>query len=88
MIAVVDYGMGNLKERKLIQPILNFIASGHPFLGICLGMQILIRIYYRTDKKVFKAKRDYDEDIKPVRCLLSNGVKRRKFCLKNLLRKW
>lgn len=33
--------MINLKENKLIQPILNFIASGRPFLGICLGMQIL-----------------------------------------------
>ncbi|NQS89424.1 imidazole glycerol phosphate synthase subunit HisH, partial [Patescibacteria group bacterium] len=33
--------MRNLKERELIQPILNFIASGRPFLGICLGMQIL-----------------------------------------------
>lgn len=80
--------MRNLKERELIQPILNFVASGRPFLGICLGMQILIRIYYRTDKKVFKEKRNYDEDINPVRCLLYNGIKRRKFCLKNLLRKW
>ncbi len=33
--------MRNLKERELIQPILNFVASGRPFLGICLGMQIL-----------------------------------------------
>ena len=33
--------MINLKESKLIHPIFDFIASGRPFLGICLGMQIL-----------------------------------------------
>ncbi len=33
--------MRNLKRNNLIQPILNFIASGRPFLGICLGMQVL-----------------------------------------------
>ena len=86
MIAVIDYGMGNLRsvekglekvgakevvivshpdilkdaqkvvlpgvgafkdaitgleERGLISPIKDFIKSGKPFLGICLGLQIL-----------------------------------------------
>lgn len=30
-----------LVERGLIEPILRFVATGRPFLGICVGMQIL-----------------------------------------------
>ncbi len=33
--------MTNLKEYGLIEPILRAIASGKPFLGICLGLQLL-----------------------------------------------
>lgn len=33
--------MTNLKNLQLIEPIKKFISSGKPFLGICLGMQIL-----------------------------------------------
>jgi glutamine amidotransferase len=33
--------MNNLKTLELETPILNFIASGKPFMGICLGMQLL-----------------------------------------------
>lgn len=35
-------GMAKIRERKLEQPILNAISSGKPFLGICLGMQLLL----------------------------------------------
>ena len=31
----------NLVERGLEQPVRDFIASGKPFLGICVGMQLL-----------------------------------------------
>jgi len=31
----------NLDSQKLITPILKFIESGRPFMGICLGLQIL-----------------------------------------------
>jgi glutamine amidotransferase len=34
-------GMAGLKERNLIDPLLRYIDSGKPFLGICLGMQML-----------------------------------------------
>lgn len=34
--------MKNLEELKLIEPILASIKSGKPYLGICLGMQILL----------------------------------------------
>ncbi len=33
--------MGELKRRKLIEPIKAAIAEGKPFLGICLGLQVL-----------------------------------------------
>lgn len=34
-------GMTHLRERGWIEPIGDFVASGKPFLGICLGMQLL-----------------------------------------------
>jgi imidazole glycerol-phosphate synthase subunit HisH len=36
-----DPAMQHLKQRDLISPIKEIIASGKPFLGICLGLQIL-----------------------------------------------
>jgi glutamine amidotransferase len=33
--------MENLDHYKLIQPVLKTISSGKPFLGICLGLQLL-----------------------------------------------
>ncbi|NIA19786.1 MAG: imidazole glycerol phosphate synthase subunit HisH [Xanthomonadaceae bacterium] len=33
--------MENLDHYKLIQPVLKAISSGKPFLGICLGLQVL-----------------------------------------------
>lgn len=36
-----DPAMQNLRSRNLIEPIKSAIASRKPFLGICLGMQIL-----------------------------------------------
>ena len=34
--------MAELERRDLIDPIKQFVASGRPFLGICLGMQVLM----------------------------------------------
>ncbi len=46
--AVVLPGVGafgdclrNLEELKLVNPVLDSIESGKPFLGICLGLQLL-----------------------------------------------
>ncbi|PSN20066.1 imidazole glycerol phosphate synthase subunit HisH [filamentous cyanobacterium CCP5] len=36
-----DPAMEHLRSRDLIQPIKDIIASGKPFLGICLGLQLL-----------------------------------------------
>lgn len=33
-----------IKSRDLVQPIKDFIASGRPFLGICLGLQLLFDV--------------------------------------------
>ncbi|MFZ5806994.1 MAG: imidazole glycerol phosphate synthase subunit HisH [Verrucomicrobiota bacterium] len=33
--------MRNLQERELVAPILDWLKSGRPFLGICLGFQLL-----------------------------------------------
>ncbi|MBV6626749.1 MAG: imidazole glycerol phosphate synthase subunit HisH [Rivularia sp. (in: Bacteria)] len=40
-VGAFDPAMQNLRTRGLIEPIKNVVASGKPFLGICLGMQIL-----------------------------------------------
>ena len=34
--------MANLKSMNLISPIRDFIIEGKPFLGICIGLQILL----------------------------------------------
>ncbi len=33
--------MDNLRECELVEPIKDYIASDRPFLGICLGLQLL-----------------------------------------------
>ena len=34
-------GMEKLRHRGLVDPLREFVATGRPFLGICLGMQLL-----------------------------------------------
>lgn len=36
--------MKNLEELELIEPILKAIRAGKPFLGICLGLQVLFTV--------------------------------------------
>ena len=38
--------MAELKRRELIEPILEGIDAGKPFLGICLGLQLLFERSY------------------------------------------
>lgn len=40
-VGAFDPAIQHLRSRDLIQPIQDIIASGKPFLGICLGLQIL-----------------------------------------------
>lgn len=37
-------GMEGLRGKGLIDPIYEFAASGRPFLGICLGMQMMLQV--------------------------------------------
>jgi glutamine amidotransferase len=36
--------MSNLAQRQLVEPIREYIASGRPFLGICMGLQVLFSV--------------------------------------------
>src|SRR5688500_10571171 len=38
--------IGELRRRDLVNPIREIIASGKPFLGICLGLQLLFDVSY------------------------------------------
>src|SRR6202521_5655539 len=38
--------MAELRRRELIEPIRSAIESGEPFLGICLGLQLLFEVGY------------------------------------------
>ena len=40
-VGAFDPAVQHLRSRGLVEPIKKVIASGKPFLGICLGMQIL-----------------------------------------------
>lgn len=35
-------GMRALTERRLVEPLLDYVGRGQPLLGICLGMQLLL----------------------------------------------
>lgn len=41
-VGAFDPAIQHLRSRDLIQPIKDVIQSGKPFLGICLGLQILL----------------------------------------------
>jgi len=36
--------MRNLRERGLLEPVRQYIESGRPFLGICMGLQALLSV--------------------------------------------
>jgi glutamine amidotransferase len=40
--------IAELKKRDLVQPIRDAVASGKPFLGICLGLQLLFDVGYEN----------------------------------------
>lgn len=47
--------MKNLKERSLTEPILRSIHKGKPYLGICLGLQVLF-----TESEEFGIHKGFD----------------------------
>lgn len=52
--------MDNLRKKKLIKPIIDHISNGKPFLGICLGYQLLFSSSEEFKKtkglEIFKSK--------------------------------
>jgi glutamine amidotransferase len=36
--------MSNLAQRRLVEPIREYISSGRPFLGVCMGLQVLFSL--------------------------------------------
>ncbi|MHC4402384.1 MAG: imidazole glycerol phosphate synthase subunit HisH [Planctomycetota bacterium] len=40
-VGAFEDAMAELRRRKLVDPVLGAIESGKPFLGICLGLQLL-----------------------------------------------
>src|SRR5450756_1923746 len=47
-VGAFSEAMNQLREKDLIKVIEHTIQSGKPFLGICLGMQLLFEISYEN----------------------------------------
>lgn len=45
-VGAFEDAIAHLKERSLIEPIHAAVDSGKPFLGICLGLQLLFDVSY------------------------------------------
>lgn len=45
-VGAFEDAIAELRKRDLIGPIKDVIASGKPFLGVCLGMQLLFDVSY------------------------------------------
>lgn len=45
-VGAFEDAIAELKRRDLVGPIKDAIASGKPFLGICLGLQLLFDVSY------------------------------------------
>jgi imidazole glycerol-phosphate synthase subunit HisH len=45
-VGAFEDAIAELKKRDLVEPIKQAIASGKPFLGICLGLQLLFDVSY------------------------------------------
>jgi glutamine amidotransferase len=45
-VGAFNKGMDKLNELELVEPILSYCKKGRPFLGICLGMQLMMSKSY------------------------------------------
>ena len=57
-----DSSMRHLRTRGLVEPIRDFVSGGRPFLGVCLGLQLLFE--------------GSDEGVEPGLGLLDGWVRR------------
>lgn len=49
-VGAFEDAMAELRRRELIGPIKNHIAAGKPFLGICLGLQLLFDVGHENGR--------------------------------------
>ena len=49
-VGAFEDAMTELRSRGLIEPVLTAIDSGRPFLGICLGLQLLFDVGYENGR--------------------------------------
>jgi len=84
-------GMKGLQERNLVDSIRNTIESGKPFLGICLGLQLLFSESEEGGKiaglDIIKGiVRKFPESDLKIPHMGWNGIKKKKECslLKNI----
>ena len=45
-VGAFEDAMAEIRQRRLLAPVLEAISSGKPFLGICLGLQLLFDVSY------------------------------------------
>ncbi len=49
-VGAFEDAMAELRRRDLVRPILESIDAGKPFLGICLGLQLLFDVSYENGR--------------------------------------
>ena len=49
-VGAFEDAIAELRRRELVKPILAAIDSGKPFLGICLGLQMLFDVSYENGR--------------------------------------
>ena len=49
-VGAFEDAIGELRRRNLVRPVLDAIESGKPFLGICLGLQLLFDVSYENGR--------------------------------------
>ena len=49
-VGAFEDAIGKLRRRNLVRPVLAAIESGKPFLGICLGLQMLFDVSYENGR--------------------------------------
>jgi glutamine amidotransferase len=49
-VGAFEDAIGELRRKNLVAPVLDAINSGKPFLGICLGLQMLFETSYENGR--------------------------------------
>ena len=49
-VGAFEDALSELRRRNLVKPTLEAIESGKPFLGICLGLQLLFEVGYENGR--------------------------------------